>query len=65
MNVHTTLKSRWSAWTIPDVKTFCQEAKAWSRRMNRDGVKIAWKFDRKAARSKFCYKRKSFKQSQT
>jgi hypothetical protein len=28
--------------------------------MNRDRVKIAWKFDRKAARRKFGYKRKSF-----
>ena len=25
------------------------EAKAWERRMNRDGIKIAWKIDRKAA----------------
>jgi hypothetical protein len=41
---------------IPDLKTLRHEAKAWSRRMNRDGVKIAWKFDGKAARRKFAYK---------
>ena len=41
------------------------EAKAWNRRMNRDRVKIAWKFDRKAARKKFSYNRKSFKRSTT
>ena len=40
-----------------------QEARAWNRRMNRDRVKINWKFDRKAARRKFGYKRKSFKRS--
>ena len=50
---------------IPTLKTLRQEAKAWNRRMNRDRVKIAWKFDRKAARRKFSYKRKSFKRSKT
>jgi hypothetical protein len=35
---------------IADLKTLRREANAWNRRMNRDGVKIAWKFDRKAAR---------------
>jgi hypothetical protein len=33
--------------------------------MNRDRVKIAWKFDREAARRKFRYKRKSFTRSKT
>jgi len=33
--------------------------------MNRDGIKIDWKFDRKAARRKFGYKRKSFTRSKT
>ena len=33
--------------------------------MNRDHVKIAWKFDRKTARRKFGYKRKPFKRSET
>jgi hypothetical protein len=50
---------------IPDLKTLRREARAWNRRMNRDRVKIAWKFDRRAARHKFGYKRKSFKRSKT
>jgi hypothetical protein len=33
--------------------------------MNRDRVKIAWKFDRKAARRKFGYNHKPFKRSET
>jgi hypothetical protein len=33
--------------------------------MNRDAVKIAWKFDRKTARQKFGYKRKAFTRSKT
>lgn len=48
---------------IPDLKTLRREARAWNRRMNQDRVKINWKFDRKAARRKFGYKRKSFKRS--
>ena len=35
---------------MPDLKTLRREAKAWNRRMNRDRVKINWKFDRQAAR---------------
>ena len=50
---------------IPSLKTLKSEAKAWNRRMNRDRVKIAWKFDRKAARRKFGYDRQSFKRSKT
>ena len=50
---------------IPDLETLRQEAKAWNRRMNRDRVKIAWKFDRKTARRKFGYKPKPFKRSET
>jgi hypothetical protein len=50
---------------IPDLKTLRQEARAWNRRMNRDHVKIAWKFDRKTARRKFGYKPKPFKRSKT
>jgi hypothetical protein len=34
------------------------EAKAWKRRMNRDGIKIAWKIDRKSCLRKVGYKRK-------
>ena len=50
---------------IPDLKTLRQEAKAWNRRMNRDRVKINWKFDRKTARRKFGYKSKPFRRSET
>lgn len=48
---------------IPNFKALCREAKAWNRRMNRERTKITWKFDRKAARRKFGYKRNSFKRS--
>jgi hypothetical protein len=48
---------------IPDLKMLRREAKAWNRRMNQDRVKIAWKFDRIAARQKFGYKSKSSKRS--
>jgi len=50
---------------IPDLKTLRDEAGAWNRRMNRNRVQINWKFDRKAARRKFGYKRNSFKRSKT
>jgi len=32
--------------------------------MNRDKIKIDWKFDRRAARRKFDYKRNSFTRSE-
>jgi hypothetical protein len=50
---------------IPSLKVLKAEAKAWNRRMNRDRVKINWKFDRRAARRKFGYKCQSFKRSKT
>jgi hypothetical protein len=50
---------------IPSLETLRTEAKAWNRRMNRNQVKIEWKFDRKAARRKFGYKSKSFTRSET
>src|SRR5215468_10056218 len=50
---------------IPSLRILRAEARAWNRRMNRDRVKIAWKFDRKAARKKFGYTRKHFKRSKT
>jgi hypothetical protein len=50
---------------IPSLKLLRAEARAWNRRVNRDRVKIAWKFDRKPARKKFGYNRKSFKRSGT
>jgi hypothetical protein len=43
---------------IPDFKTLHRETLAWNRRINRHRTKINWKFDRKAARLKFDYKRK-------
>ena len=50
---------------IPDLKTLRREVRAWNRRMNRDRIHINWKFDRRAARRKFGYKRNSFRRSQT
>jgi len=50
---------------IPDLKTLRREARAWNRRMNRDRIKINWRFDRKAARRKFGYKRNSSTRSKT
>ena len=50
---------------IPDLKTLRKEARAWNLRINRDRVKIAWKFDRKTARRKFRYKLNRFKRSKT
>jgi hypothetical protein len=48
---------------IPDLQTPRREARSWNRRMNRAGTKINWKFDRKAARRKFGYKKHSFRRS--
>jgi len=50
---------------IPDLKTLRRETLAWNRQMNRNRVKINWKFDRKAARRKFGYTTHSFKRSKT
>jgi len=32
---------------IPDLKTLRRESRAWNRQMNRDKIKIDWKFDRR------------------
>jgi hypothetical protein len=48
---------------IPDLKTLRKEVTAWNRDINRRPTRINWKFDRKAARRKFGYKRKSIKRS--
>ena len=48
---------------IPDLTILRREVKAWNRRMNRAATKINWKFDRKEARRKFGYKKKSFRRS--
>lgn len=50
---------------IPDLKILRRETRAWNRRINRARTKINWKFDRKAARRKFGYKKHSFKRSKT
>jgi hypothetical protein len=50
---------------IPSLKILKAEARAWNRRMNRDRVKIDWKFDRRAARRKFGYKCQAFTRSKT
>lgn len=50
---------------IPSLKILKAEARAWNRRMNRDRVKLDWKFDRRAARRKFGYKCQSFTRSKT
>jgi len=50
---------------IPNLKTLRHESMAWNRRMNRDRIQINWKFDRRAARRKFGYKRNSFTRSET
>ena len=48
---------------IPDLQTLRRETRAWNRRINRARTTINWRFDRKAARRKFGYKRKSIKRS--
>jgi hypothetical protein len=48
---------------IPDLPTLRRQCKAWVRRINKAGTKIAWKFDRKAARKTFGYKTNSFRRS--
>jgi hypothetical protein len=42
---------------IPDLATLRRESRAWNRRVNRARVKINWKFNRRAARRKFGYKK--------
>ena len=49
---------------IPDLATLRREAAAWTRRVNRERVKIDWRFDRKTARCKFGYKRPSITRSE-
>src|SRR3982750_3502200 len=42
---------------IPTLTLLRREAKAWNRRINRARTTINWKFDRRAARRKFGYKK--------
>ena len=48
---------------IPDLRTLRRESQAWNQRANAARTTIKWRFDRKTARRKFGYKRKSFKRS--
>jgi hypothetical protein len=41
-----------------------QESRAWNRRINRTRTKIKWKFDPRAARRQFSYRKSSFKRSE-
>jgi hypothetical protein len=50
---------------IADLATLRKEARLWNRRLNRTGVKINWRFDRKAARRKFGYQPNLFMRSKT
>ena len=49
---------------IPDLTTLRREATAWNRGVNHDRIKIDWRFDRKAARKKFGYKKLSIRRSE-
>ena len=48
---------------IEDLAKLRREAAAWKRRVNRERVKIDWRFNRKAARRKFGYERPLIKRS--
>ena len=48
---------------IPSLGDLRREARAWSRRMNRDRVTINWRFTRKQARLKFGYIRNNITRS--
>jgi DDE superfamily endonuclease len=50
---------------IPDLMTLRRETPAWNHRMNRARTSINWKFDRRAARRKFNYKRNVATRSET
>ena len=49
---------------LADLATLRREAAAWNRRVNRERVKIDWRFDRKSARRKFGYKRPCIRRSE-
>ena len=59
--------SRGNAWArgASPISNTPPGGRAWNQRMNQSRIKIDWKFDRKAARRKFGYKRKSSKRSRT
>jgi DDE superfamily endonuclease len=45
---------------IPSLDLLQREARAWNRKINRDKIKIDWRFSRKKARQKFGYDKNSF-----
>ena len=49
--------SAWASGAFRTWRRLRREAAAWKRRVNREQVKIDWRFDRKAARKTFGYKR--------
>ena len=50
---------------IPNLGLLRSEARAWNRKVNRDEVKIDWRFTRKNARKKLGYDKNSFTRSKT
>jgi len=50
---------------IADLKSLRLQSRAWNRRVNRDHVKINWRFSRRAARRKFGYKESGLKLAAT
>jgi len=50
---------------IPTLDRLARESRAWNRKMNRDRVRINWRFTRKKAREKFHYESPLFTRSQT
>ncbi len=48
---------------IPALTLLDRETRAWNARMNRQRVRIQWRFDRKDARKKFGYKQNLFMRS--
>jgi hypothetical protein len=51
--------------TIPSFEQRQQQAEAWNRKMNHDGVTIHWQFTRRKARKKFGYNRNTIIRSET
>ena len=50
---------------IPSLQELQHQARAWNRKMNRDGVTINWQFTRSKARRKSGHKRNQITRSET
>ncbi len=50
---------------IPELGLLASSVNSWNAKANRDHTRIRWNFTRKAARTKFGYKRNTSKRSQT